>query len=132
MEKAKSGSRLSKTSPLSKPLARPKIGKKKTTSGGGGIQAKLNAVGTKKMQDENKSSENSVAAPKHKTGFQVWFAENMSDLAEEHPDLSEADLLVAGAKSFKELSKEEKQKYNDQAKESDSEGSKKRKGSLVR
>ena len=51
----------------------------------------------------------SPAPAKAQTGFQLWFGENKQDLEEEHPDLSEADLMVAAAKAFKELDKEEKQ-----------------------
>ena len=51
----------------------------------------------------------STPAAPTKTGFQLWLSENKDDLQEEHPDLSEADLMVAAAKAFKELPKEDKQ-----------------------
>ena len=43
-----------------------------------------------------------------RSGFELWFLANQDDLQEEFADLSQADLTVEAAKSFKHLTSEEK------------------------
>ena len=45
--------------------------------------------------------------PNKKSAFQLWMLEHQPELAEEHPDVDEAELTLIGAKAFKTLSAEE-------------------------
>ncbi len=47
-----------------------------------------------------------------KSGLQLWFDENKSDLQEENPELSEDEVFRLGMQRFKQLPKDERQVHN--------------------
>ena len=48
-----------------------------------------------------------------KSGFDLWFSENESDLREEYADLAPEDVVVEAAKNFQQLRADEKQVHKE-------------------
>ncbi|XP_033641025.1 WD repeat and HMG-box DNA-binding protein 1-like [Asterias rubens] len=104
-----------KSPPSEKPIeSKAKKGKTQATLFGNMKSPK------QKEKDENTKSEtdNFAAVKKAPSGFSFWLSENQPGLAEESPELSEADLVKLAMQKWRSLTPEEKKEWGARAKKS--------------
>ncbi|GAB6021814.1 WD repeat and HMG-box DNA binding-domain containing protein 1 [Chamberlinius hualienensis] len=72
-------------------------------------------VSSKTNKTEEKSEEKSTPKSNGKLGVQLWMEANLEKLKSENPDTDESKLAILAATAFKQLSSDEKLKWNNEA-----------------